>query len=260
MLGHDWYQVFYRGVLHMYPPWMVPLFQPFRLVNWRWSFAFVNSLTLVGIASIAAWQSEKVIWDGLKAALMALVNPVLWYLLWNGQIDGLVLISMLALPWCIPVLLLRPQIFGLVLAIRKKWLFGMIFWLLLSFLIWGFWIQRSLNMSDGSIAHPTAMGWATLGWPIGLVGIVLLLMSGGHFWKSFAAAFLASPYLQPYNMILLFPVLGRLSGWRRLMLWGWIWIVGVVPGIVGWTRYIALGFPLAAWWLLRDDDQKGFLP
>jgi len=36
--------------------------------------------------------------------------------------------------------------------------------------------------------------------------------------------------------------------------------LGAVPGNVGWTRCFALGLPLFEWWLLRNDDNKGFLP
>lgn len=260
LLGYDWYKQFYLGVLNMYPPWMIPLFQPFRWFHWRWSLAFLNSLTLVGVALITAWQTEDIRWSGFTAAFFALVNPPLWYLLWAGQIDGLVLIGFLALPWSMPIVLLRPQIVGWVMVARKKWLFGMALWLFMSVILWEWWIKHSFTLSAGSIAHPTAMGWATLGWPIFLIGILLFLISDGKFWQLLAAGFIASPYLQPYHMILLYPVLGRVNGWRRLVLWGWIWVVGVVPGFVGWTRYVALGFPLTAWLFLRDDNQIGIFP
>lgn len=260
MLGHDWYKVFYQGVLHMYPPWMIPLFAPFRMVDWRWGLAFVNSLTLVGVAAITAWQAENVRWDGLKAAMMALLNPTVWYLLWNGQVDGLVLISLLVLPWSIPLLLLRPQILGWVLIARKKWTYALVVWLGISVVIWGWWIGHLLEMSSGSIVHPTAMGWATLGWPIFVAGLVLLFFTEGHFWRILSAGFIAAPYLQPYHMVILYPALGRVTGWRRWALWGMLWVVGLAPGFVGWFRYAALGFPLLIWWFLRTDAQKGFLP
>ncbi len=258
--GLDWYEQFYLGVLNMYPPWMIPLFYPFRLIDWRWSFAFIDSLTLVGVALITAWQAEEIRWGGLKAALLALVNPPLWYLLWTGQIDGLILISLLALPWSIPFLLLRPQIFGWVLITRKKWTFGMALCLLISIIVWGWWIKDAFMLSAVSIAHPTSMGWATLGWPIFILGIFLFLMSGGGFWQLLSAGFIASPYVQPYHMVLLYPALGRVTGWKRWVLWGWIWVVGAVPGFWGWTRYVALGFPLAVWWFLREDKQEGIFP
>ncbi len=260
MLGFDWHRLFYQGVLEQYPPWMAPLFAPFRLVDWRWSLGFVNSLTLVGLAALTARQTPKIRWSGMHAAALVLLTPPLYYLLWDGQIDGLVLYSLVLLPWSIPLVLLRPQILGWVMLSRLRWTAAMAVWLVISIGIWGFWPAVRVPQSIHSIRHPTAMGWATLGWPILIVGLVLLIFSKGSFWRVMAAGMLASPYVQPYHMVLLFPAIGRVTGWKRYILWGWAWIVGIVPGFLGFTHYLALGFPLAVWWLLRDDPHSEMIP
>jgi hypothetical protein len=103
------------------------------------------------------------------------------------------------------------------------------------------------------------MGWATLGWPIMFVGLWMLLNARGDSWRLLAAAFVASPYVQPYHMVMLLPTLGRVQGWKRWILWGWVWVVGLVPAFMGITRYLALGFPVAVWWFLREPIQDAFL-
>jgi hypothetical protein len=196
--------------------------------------------------------------DGLFAALLALLSPPVWYLLWDGQIDGLVLLGLLFLPWSIPLVLLRPQIIGWVLITRKKWALWMVVWLAASFLIWGQWISQSFSLSAGSVAHPTAMGWNTLGWPVLLVGLWMILSSRGDPWRILAGAFLASPYVQPYHMTMLLPALGRVKGWQRLLLWLGVWVVGAVPGFMGITKYLALSLPIMIWLFLKEEIRDSF--
>ena len=258
LLGYDWFRLFYAGFLDQYPPWMDPLLAPFRLLPPRWSLALVSSLSLVSVAATTFRQSQWGRADGLFAALLALLSPLVWYLLWDGQIDGLVLLGLFFLPWSIPLVLLRPQIIGWVLITRKKWAFGMALWLAASFLIWGQWISQSYALSAGSVAHPTAMGWNTLGWPILLVGLWMIFSSKGDPWRILAGAFLASPYVQPYHMTMLLPALGRVRGWRRLLLWLGAWVVGAVPGFLGITKYLALSFPIMIWLFLREDNRETF--
>jgi hypothetical protein len=258
LLGYDWFRLFYAGFLDQYPPWMDLLFAPFRLLPPRWSLALANSLSLVSVATITFRQSRWGLVDGLFAALLALLSPLVWYLLWDGQIDGLVLLGLFFLPWSIPLVLLRPQIIGWVLLSRKKWAIWMAVWLVASLLIWGEWISKSYSLSSGSIQHPTAMGWSTSGWPILLVGLWMILNSKGDPWRILAGAFLASPYVQPYHMTMLLPAIGRVRGWRRILLWVGAWVVGTVPGFTGITKYLALSFPIMIWVFLGEDTRDTF--
>ena len=226
LLGYDWERLFYGGMLDQYPPWMIGLFAPFRLLPFRWSLALLSSLTVVAIAVVTASQAKRVRWEGLLAATLALLTPIVWYLLWDGQIDGLVLIGLQFLPWSMPLVLLRPQILGWFLLTRRRWTLWMVVCLLASFLIWGWWIGERLVLSQGSVTHPTAMGWATLGWPILLLGIGMLLTAGWNPWRVLAGAFVASLNIQPYHIIMLSPALGRIGGGRRWVLWGLMWAVG----------------------------------
>jgi hypothetical protein len=255
LLGFDWHRLFYLGFLDQYPPWMIPLFAPFRLLDWRWSLALVNSLSLMAVAATTAAQSRRVVWEGLGAAALALLTPPLWYMLWDGQIDGLVLISLLILPISLPLVLLRPQIIGWLLLSKRTWFIGLIAWVSLSFLVWGNWLTELLDKARGSIIHPTAIGWATLGWPILVLGLAMWLeaLRRGDPWRLLAAGMVAAPYIQPYHTIILLPVLGRLKGYPRLIVWLLAWVVGLVPGLLGISRYLALLFPIAIWWFLKDE-------
>jgi hypothetical protein len=256
--GHDWYRVFHAELLEPYPPWKNPIFLPFQGLPWRWALALVNSWTLMGVATLTAFQARRLVWDGLLAAGMALLVPPLWYLLWDGQIDGLVLLGTLLLPWSVPLILLRPQILGWVLLSRRRWTLAMVIWILITFVIWGWWPPEMFAYTPGSIIHPSAMGWATLGWPIFLVGLWMLIKAGRNPWAMLAAAFFASPYVQPYHMVMLLPALGRIEGSRRWLVWAWAWVVGLEPGIMGITRYLALGFPFLVWWYMREDKRETF--
>ncbi len=259
LLGFDWFRLFYAGNLDQYPPWMDPLFAPFRLMPADWSLALIASLTLVTVAAVTFRQSERGRLDGSVAVLMALLTPPLWYLLWDGQIDGLVLLAFLILPWSTPIVLLRPQITAWLMLSRRTWTVAMVFWLAASLILWGPWIFNSLTLSQGSVAHPTSMGWATLGWPILLVGLAMLLTSRGNVWRILAASFLASPYVQPYHFAMLLPALGRVHGWQRLALWLAVWLVGAVPGFLGVSKYLALAFPMLVWFFLRNDSRDSFV-
>ena len=257
LIGFDWHRLFYLGFLDQYPPWMIPIFAPFRLMDWRWSLALVNSLSLVAVALITATQSSKIMWDGLIGAALALFTPTLWYMLWDGQIDGLVLLSFLVLPFSVPMALLRPQIAGWMLITRRRWTLATVGWVILSFLIWGNWLTELLDKARGSVIHPTALGWATLGWPILIIGLIMWVEAfrDGDPWRLLAAGLLASPYFQPYHTVMLLPALGKLTGYRRLGVWLLAWVVGLVPGLLGITRYLALLFPIAVWWFLRQQQR-----
>ena len=259
LLGFDWFRLFYAGNLDQYPPWMDPLFAPLRLLSADWSLALIASLTLVTVAAVTFRQSERGRLDSSVAVIMALLTPPLWYLLWDGQIDGLVLLAFFVLPWSTPIVLLRPQITAWLMLSRRTWTLAMVFWLVASLILWGPWIFNSLTLSQGSIAHPTSMGWATLGWPILLVGLAMLLTSRGNAWRVLAASFLASPYVQPYHFAMLLPALGRVYGWRRLVLWLTVWLVGAVPGFLGVSKYLALAFPILVWFFLRNDPRDNLV-
>jgi hypothetical protein len=191
----------------------------------------------------------------MMAALLALVTPQVFYLMWDGQIDGLVLIGLLFLPWSSPLVLLRPQILGWYCLAKKRWTIGMLSWLAFSLVVWGNWLTRSLAASRGSVEHPTAMGWYTLGFPIFFIGLGMMFGAGGNPTRFLAGCILASPYLQPYHMVLLLPAIGEVGGWKRWTIWGWAWVVGLVPAFMGITRYLALGFPICVWWLLREQNR-----
>lgn len=57
LLGFDWFRLFYVGNLDQYPPWMEPLFAPFRVLPPSWSLALIASLTLVTVATVTFRQS-----------------------------------------------------------------------------------------------------------------------------------------------------------------------------------------------------------
>lgn len=111
-----------------------------------------------------------------------------------------------------------------------------------------------LSVGD-RIQHPSAFGWINLGWPIILIGIVLLIRTPAEPLPLMAAGSFLSPFLMPQHFVLLLPALGYVRGWRRLALWAGSWLLIVPLMFNGWPKYLALGFPLLVWWFTRAPDK-----
>ena len=70
-------------------------------------------------------------------ALAILSLPALW-VLFMGNLDGLVLAGLLLLPWGVPLVLLNPQLASFSLLAKRSYIIAGIAWMLISFIIWGF--------------------------------------------------------------------------------------------------------------------------
>jgi len=254
MLGWDWNQFFYpRQFAGLYPPWTEEILWPFSWVDWRASFSLVNSLALMTLAVATAQQARQDSRLGrLTAVVLAMLTPPIYMLLWQGNVDGLVLLGLVAMPLGVPLVLMKPTVAGWALLARRGWtLWGAAFGLI-SLLIWGLWPLDLLSAFDYRNLHPLAMGWQVLGFPLAIIGAILLCFTNADPFRLMAAGTFLAPYLQPVHFLVLVPAIGRVRGWKRILLWGWAWVVGLAPGFMGITKYLALGFPLAVWWLLRD--------
>jgi len=258
VLGMDWYTYFYPRVFEgIYPPWTGPVLTPFVWVPWRASLSLMNSLMLVTVAVATAREARRFsLASRLGAVAMATTAPTLLMLLWQGNVDGLVLLGLVALPPGVVLALIKPTIAGWALLARRQWTLWAIGFGVVSLVIWGWWPGSLMHAFDGRFLHPMAMGWHNLGWPVALMGLILLAFTNADPMRLMAAGSFLAPYVMPNHYLLFLPALGRVSGWRRWVLWGWAWVVGLVPGFTGITRYLALGFPLAVWFLLKEKDSK----
>jgi hypothetical protein len=241
MLGWDWAMTFQNNDGLVHPPYLHPTLAVLTWLPWRDSLGLLNSLTLITLA-LAVWKHG----GRFGTILFALLTPPLWMVLWDGQLDGLILLGIISE---VPLLVfLKPNIGPW--SLFKHWgalALGAVFFLITLWL-WSLWFLRLGNVAFG---HPAAMGWGTLGWPILLVGLGMLLGAGPNPYRLMAAGCLISPYLMPYHFLLLTPALGAVRGYRQIMIFLSLWLTLLSLGLGGWFRWLGLLCPLSVYGCLH---------
>ena len=257
VVGWDWYYWFHAHRVEFYPPWTELVLSPLNALTWRSGLALLNALMLMAVAVGAAKAVDGGRLSRLGAVLLALLTPPVFMALWLGNIEGLVLLGLVALPPGVVLALMKPNLTLWAMLARRRWLFWSAALFLGSLLVWGWWPARTFSEMGRLGENPMTIGWYNLGWPVGLLGAILLLLSNADPLRLMAAGFLVTPYLMPNHSLLLLPALGRVTGWKRLILWGLAWVSGIASGMnVGPGRYLGLAFPLAVWWLLKNPESS----
>ena len=234
--------------------WIIPLLSKDR---WRAELAVVNGLTAMTAAVSVAREARN--WrDRALCIAMAIVNPFVFILAWVGQIDALGLLGLMLMPLGAPLMLAKPHVLGWAALSRKGWALIAVFFLALSFVVWGWWTPHVAS-PGGMIrtSSPIAMGWGTVGWHVLVIGLVMLVFTRRDPIQLAAVGALLTPYLLPYHLVVLLPALGRVNGWRRWALWGAAWLAGLTTAI--WVYHIAAvpGFGLWQW---SDGPEPWYLP
>lgn len=255
LVGWDWYYWFtVPGKIFFYPPWTPILLSPLTALPWRGGFAVLAGITLmtVGVAVMkAAFKFGRA--SRLGAAALALLSPPALWDMWVGNIEGLVLLGLVAAPPGMILALVKPNL-TLWAGLANRQRFG---WSaaagIVSLLVWGWWLPDMFSDNERLFNNIVTTGWGVLGWHVAALGAILLLFSRPDWLNLMAAGFLLSPYLVPNHFLLLLPALGRVRGGRRIVLWlsGWVSVLGIGISAGGW-RHLVLGFPLAVWWFTRE--------
>lgn len=222
--GYNWRLDFSRGVL---PAWWVPWAKPIiSLLN----LPLVFSLTIIAIALRCFRRSRS----PLPVLLATLSLPTLWTL-FLGELAGLPLVGLLALPWAIPIVLLKPQLAAFATLARWKWFLAACLWLVLSIVIWGPWPLELLVIQspEWKAVHPQDI--SLFPWGV-LVAAPLAWFSRGDEDLLMAAGSFASPHLFPYHFIVLMPSLARMN---------LPWMLGT--WLLGWTPLLANWLGPGAW-------------
>lgn len=256
LLGWDWFYTLRAGgdIDVWYPGWTKLLTRPLALLPWRWGLAFSNGLMLAAVA-IATYRQRR---DRVSAlgALLAVLSPPVLVLLWAGNVDGWALLGYLTLPWGVPLLLIKPTLGAFVLLTRRSWFVAGLVFAAITLLVWGWWPAQAIGMhvTGGNLHSSSSMGWYILGWPIGVVGLVLMLFTNRKDpWHMMAAGAFLMPYVFPYHFILLLPVLGQWRGLRQWLAWlaAWSLFVSFIFGYsLAWVGYC---FPLAVWLFIYSE-------
>lgn len=247
MLGWDWFYFFNGHNLayniaspsSAYPPFARVFLNLLTWMDWRQSLAVLNSITLVTIA-LATWQC-----GGRYGSIgLALLTPPVYFLLWIGHPDGLMLLG--AVTGFIPLVLIKPQVVGWSLLKSRSSIFWTVVLMATTLMIWGLW---PLNMLKAPMTHEAAFGWAVTGWPIAVLGLVLLIGAGSDMYRLMATGCLMSPHLMPYHLAVLVPAIGKVRGYRQILIWASSFLLILGLGLDGWAKYLNFVFPITIYCL-----------
>jgi hypothetical protein len=259
MLGFDWRVYFWARDFRQYPPWIEWALAPLLALPWRAGLAGLNALLLMTVAVSVAREvfqgnhrsALPLTSEALGCVLLALFTPPVMILLWVGNIEALALWGMLLMPVGIPWVLLKPHLGLWAVLSRRSWIIWAAAFGLLTLLMWQFWPMRVLGSITDRIQHPSAFGWASLGWPMIVIGLALLGQTSPDPLALMAAGSFLSPFLMPQHFVLLLPALGRVKGARRSILWAGTWLLLSPLIFNNALKWLALGFPALVWWMLR---------
>lgn len=132
-LGYDWYHYFSRGIRESFlPPWVV----------------YVRWITWPGLIGLSCASLVIALYQRYASPLVMMVVFLSWPLIWLlfvGQLDGLVLLGLTGLPWLVPLAALKPQASFFAFMANKRWMLVFMAWIILSIMIWGLWPIDMLN-------------------------------------------------------------------------------------------------------------------
>jgi hypothetical protein len=225
-IAFDWVYVFSRGRFPaFYPPWGELVT---RWLNWQLFF----SLSLASIGLSILMRSKHMI--SSIAAILAL--PVFWTM-FLGQLEGLVTLGLLGLPWLVPLVLLKPQISVFALGAKRSYLVAGVVWLAISFGFWGFWPAKMF-----AINTYYAEGRYVQDISIGLVGVFVALpmfwFSRGDMDMLMLSGSFITPHLIPYNMLPFTSAIARLKP-----------IPALIACLLSWLPFSANWLGNQGWWL-----------
>lgn len=240
-IGFDWYHYYSQGVREpFYPPWMPYV----RLLTWP-------GLVGVSYAALAlALYQQRASPLVMGAAFLSL--PSLW-VLFLGQLDGIVLLGLLGLPWLVPLATLKPQLSVFAFLARKEWTIALILWILLSMLIWGLWPLDMLQYDQHwkAIYQVEDQPQNITLWPWALpISLVLLWLSRGDMDMLMLAGSFAVPHLIPYNYFVVLPALARVNQFLALALVGISFMPLLANWVGPWGWYLGHLFAAFLWMAL----------
>lgn len=232
-VGFDWIHFFAEAQL---PPFYPP-----------WTEAIVKQLTwpaLVGLSlASVAFASYRRASSALSMSCALITLPLFWTV-FLGQIDGLVVLGILGLPILAPLALMKPQVSIFSFLARKSYLAALAITLGISFLVWGFWPPTMFSVwtvhAEVRYANDIALGL------IGLtIAAPLLWFSRGDIDMLMLAGTFCTPYLLPYNLVVVVPAVARLAprAAAAASLLSWLPLASNWIGPIGWwTGWLFVGW------------------
>lgn len=239
-IGYDWYHAFSRGQLEpYYPPYI-------GYIKW---FTWPG---LVGLTCAALFIGLYQRYASLLVIVFAFFSlPLLW-VLFLGQVDGLVLLGLTGLPWLTPLATLKPQISAFAFLANKRWLIIFILWILFTILIWGMWPLDMLNHNThwekifGKEITAQPQNISLWPWTIPLA-LVMLWLSRGDMDMLMLAGTIVTPHIIPYSYIVVLPAIARVKIWLAVSLVALTWLPLLANWLGPWAWHLGHLFPLILW-------------
>jgi hypothetical protein len=237
-IGFDWYYYYSRGIREpFYPPWM----------------SYVRFLTWPGLVGVSYAALTLALYQRRASPLVMgaafLSLPSLW-VLFLGQLDGVVLLGLTAMPWLVPLAMLKPQLSVFAFLARKEWTIVLALWLLLTMLIWGLWPLDMLQYDQHwkAIYQVEAQPQNISLWPWALpLSLVLHWLSRGDMDMLMLAGSFAVPHLIPYNYLVVLPTLARVNQFLALALVGISYMPLLANWVGPWGWYLGHLFAASLW-------------
>ena len=224
--GFDW-KYFWRihRVPPFYPPWTKFVIFP---LNWHALVALTLAATL--LASLLRLTHPI-------SAIMAFFTLPLWWAIYLGQLEGFAVLGLIWLPWLAPLALVKPQISFFALWAKKSYLVGLVVFLLLTIIVWGFWPLRTLAATaiyaNGKYPQDISIGLRGL-----IVALPLFWFSRGDMDMLMVAGAFTTTHLIPYNLLPIIPSIARLKP-----------VPAAIAAILSWLPLSANWLGPKGWWL-----------
>lgn len=239
LIGFDWVNFFSTGEqkagLSYYPPWVIYV----RYLTWPG----LLGLTFTGLALSLYQRRASLLGLGLAFFTM----PALWAV-FLGQIEGLIVFGLTALPWLVPFVTIKPQVGYLAYLARKKDLMVLLIWLAVSMAIWGLWPLNMLTINSFIVLkepHDVSL-WP---WSLPLVLVLLWLSRGDEDMLMLAGTF-GLPYLHSYHYFVVLPAMARLTKWVAVLATVVSWLPLLANWLGPWAWQLSHLFPLILWFNL----------
>jgi hypothetical protein len=247
LIGYDWFYYFSTGersyALSYYPPWIT--YVPY--LTWPG----LIGLTFTGLA-LALYQRRASL---LVMMLAFFTFPVFW-VIFLGQMEGVIVFGLTGLPWLTPLATIKPQVGYLAFLARKRDLAILLGWLAFSTLIWGPWPLDMLTIGNFTVweqPHDISLFPWTLP-----VAIILFWFSRGDADLLMLAGTFLLPYLHPYHYFVILPALARINSWLACLIALVSWLPLLANWFGPWCWYLGHLVP-ASLWLALYLKQRAFL-
>lgn len=239
LIGFDWVNFFSTSEqeygLSYYPPWI-------KYVSYL-TWPGLLGLTFTGLA-LSLYQRRASL---LAMGLAFFTLPTLW-IIFLGQVDGLIVFGLTGMPWLVPFVTIKPQVGYMAYLARKNYFIVLIIWLAISVAIWGLWPLKMLTISNFIVLkepHDVSL-WP---WSLPLVLVMLWFSRGDEDMLMLAGTF-ALPYLHSYHYFVVLPAMARLTNWVVVLAIVVSWLPMLANWLGPWAWQLSHLFPLLLWFNL----------